>query len=291
MLKKRLVDLIYKISEKSFYKLTKNIEMESLRKKLSLVDYPFSTGHYFAYWLTSAFLSGIVLLATVIFLFVTDIFFDPLLLMLPFVGIVGVIAFSFVWPSWELSKKNKIIAANLPLAILTMSTVSEGGAPPQYMFKSIAGNPDYPWLGRECLKIQRFMDQLGLSFSKAIAKEIEITPSQKFKTFLKELNTTIRSGGDLKEFMAKRADDAYFEYMLQLERSGERAETLGEIYSIIMIAAPLFLFFAVMLLGMFASETGVFGLSVDELLNYGIWLAIPLANVVFIIIMTIMSPE
>lgn len=291
MLKERLARLVYFLSEKSFYKITRNIEVAYLRKSLALVDYPYSTGHYIAFWLTLTILAGIGSFIIVTAVIASGIFFDPIMLMAPLFALFGVIGFSLFWPKWELSKKNKQIAVNLPLAILTMSTVSEGGAPPQYMFQSIAGNPDYPWLGKECLKIQRFMNQLGLSFSKAIAKETEITPSVKFKTFLKELNTTIRSGGDLKEFMAKRADDAYFEYMLQLERSGERAETLGEIYSIIMIAAPLFLFFAVMLLGIFASETGVFGLSVDQLLGYGTWLAIPLANIVFIGIMTMVSPE
>jgi flagellar protein FlaJ len=291
MIKERLEALAFRLSEKTFYRATKNIEMDSLKKKLALVDYPYSPGHYFAYWLALAAITVTLGFVVAIAVFFSGTLAHPFVFLAPFILGAGVAAFSFVWPSLELSKKNKIIAANLPLAILTMSTISEGGAPPQYMFQSIAGNPDYPWLEKECTKIQRFMDQLGLPFSKAVAKEIELTPSVKLQTFLKELNTTLRSGGDLKEFMAKRADDAYFEYMLQLERSAERAETLGEIYSIIMIAAPLFLFFAVMLLGMFASETGIFGLSVEELINYGVLLLIPLANILFITVMMIMSPE
>jgi len=291
VLKNRLSSLLFKLSEKTFYRVTKGMEIGSMKKSLANVDYPYSTGHYLAYWLTLAALAATLALAAVIGVIASGLFFSPMMIMIPFFIPVIMVAFALFWPKWELSKKNKQIAANLPLAVLTMSTISEGGAPPQFMFQSIANNPDYPRLSKECGKIQRFMEQLGLSFSKAIVKETEITSSTKFATFLKELNTTIRSGGDLKEFMAKRADDAYFEYMLQLERSGERAETLGEIYSIIMIAAPLFLFFAIMLLGMFASEGGVFGLSVNELLNYGTWLAIPLANVVFIMIMMMMAPE
>jgi len=291
MLKDRLVNTIYWISDKSFYGITRNIELIQLKKNLGLVDYQFSTGHYIAYWATSTVLLTIAGIIAVIALMVSEIFVDPVIMLIPVLALGSGVAAAMGWPTWALSKKNKTINTNLPLAILTMSTVSEGGAPPQYMFQSIAGNPDYPRLGKECTKIQRFMEQIGLSFSKAVAKEIELTPSRKFQTFLKELNTTIKSGGDLKVFMAKRADDAYFEYMLQLERAGERAETLGEIYSIIMIAAPLFLFFAVMLLGIFADESGLFGMSVDELLGYGIWLVIPMANVVFIMVMSALSPE
>ncbi len=291
MLKDKINELVYFLAGKTFHNITKNMEIKSLKKSLANVDYPHSVGKYISYWITIAFLSGIFSFIAVNIIMIQGILRHPLLLIVPFVAVIIPVAFSFAWPTWELSKKNKQIATNLPLAILTMSTISEGGAPPQYMFKSIADNPDYPRLGKECAKITRFMDQLGLSFSKAIAKETEITSSTKLKTFLKELNTTVRSGGDLKEFMAKRADDAYFEYMLQLERSGERAETLGEIYSIIMIAAPLFLFFAVMLLGMFATEGGMFGMSVEQILSYGTWLGIPAANVLFIMVMIMLSPE
>jgi len=291
MLKERASDIVYRISEKTFLAITKNIQINYLKKSLANVDYPYNTGYYLAFWITLTFLLTVLAFAAAFAIFITEVFPNPLVFMAPFVLFIGLLAFMLVWPTMELSKKNKQIAVNLPLAILTMSTISEGGAPPQFMFKSIASNPEYPRLGKECAKIQRFMEQLGLSFSKAIAKEMEITSSKKFQKFLKELNTTVRSGGDLREFMAHRADDAYFEYMLQMERAGERAETLGEIYSIIMIAAPLFLFFSVMLLGMFASESGFFGMSVDQLLIYGTWLVIPLANIVFILVMTILAAE
>ncbi len=290
MLKESILKILYWISDRSFGRITKNIEIDSLRKRLTNVDYPYSVGRYIGLAITSAVLLSIVVFIAVFLLFHYKIIEIKILWLLPLFIPIGVIIFALFWPTWDLSKKKKQIDANLPLAILTMSTVSEAGAPPHLMFESIAGNPDYPRLGKECAKLQRFMHQLGLSFGKAINKTIEITPSQSFKTFLKELNTTVKSGGDLKEFMAKRADNAYFEYSLALEKAAERAETLGEIYSIIMIAAPIFFFFVVVLLGWIGSG-GFMGWNVDELLNIGIFGVIPIANVCFILIMHMLSTE
>ncbi len=290
MLKEKAVKLLYFLSDLGIGKLTKNFESQTLRRKLSAVDYAYSTGRYISLAITSAILFTIISFAAVFLLFHFQVTEMRLLWFAPFIVLMGVIVFSLMWPSLDLSKKRKQIDSNLPLAILTMSTVSESGAPPHLMFESIANNPDYPRLGKECAKLQRFMRQLGLSFGKAINKTIEITPSPSFKTFLKELNTTVKSGGDLKEFMAKRADNAYFEYSLALEKAGERAETLGEIYSIIMIAAPIFFFFVVILLGI-VGRGGFMGFDIDTLLNIGIFGIIPIANAGFIMVMHMLSAE
>ncbi len=289
MLKKLLLKLLYKIAEKTFYNLTKDIESPKLKKKLGMIDYPYSVGMYIAFSLTVIFLSFIfsLIIGLILFFLVAQ---NPLILVLPFITIVAGTVIALIWPDWDLVKKKKTIDANLPLAILTMSTIAQSGAPPQYMFKTIANNPEYPRLSKECKKIERFMNQLGLSFTKAVDKMSEITPSPSFKSFLKELNTTVKSGGDLREFMAKRAEDAYFKYMMMLERAGERAETMAEIYTIIMIAAPLFLFFTIMMLNMFAAGK-LFGFTVNDILFYGIIFVLPLANIIFMFVMQTMSVE
>jgi hypothetical protein len=89
--------------------------------------------------------------------------------------------------------------------------------------------------------------------------------------------------------MAKRAEAAYFEYTQKIEQAGKAAETMGDIYSIIMIAGPIFLFFSIMLLGLFAGDQGFFGFSVDELLTGGVIL-IAAINLGFIVFMHVTNP-
>lgn len=289
MMRSMLSKTLHKIASKSFYKLLKGFENAKLRQKLGMIDYPYPEAMYVAYSLTAIFLSfflSFLLCLIIFFLFLKN----SLILFIPLVIAASVGVFALLWPDFDLGRKKKNIEASLPLAILTMSTVTQAGAPPQYMFQVLANSEEYPRLKHECRKIERFMNQLGLSFTKAIDKMAEITPSPSFKTFLKELNTTIKSGGDLREFMAKRADDAYFRYRLMLERASDRAETMGEIYTILMIAAPLFIFFTIMMLNFFSAGK-MFGLTVNEILFYGVVFGMPIANLIFMFVMYMMSEE
>jgi flagellar protein FlaJ len=289
MLRRFLSKKLYALADKTFYKLTKNIENPTLKKKLGMIDYPYPEGMYIAAALTAialTFVASFIASALIFNLIVRD----PVLFFVPFMATAIAAFIAVIWPDFDLGRKKKIIEANLPLAILTMSTITQAGAPPQYMFQTIANNPEYPRLSKECQKIQRFMNRLGLSLTKAIDKMAEITPSPAFRTFLKELNTTVKSGGDLREFMSKRAEDAYFKYMMMLERAAERAETMGEIYTILMIAAPLFIFFTIMMLNMFSAGK-LFGLTINDILLYGIFVGMPLANLIFMFVMYLMSTE
>jgi len=280
---------LHVLADKTFYKLTENVENPALKKKLGMIDYPYPEGMYIAISLTAIALTFIISFIAS-FLIFNLVMKSPILFFVPFIAAIVAAVIALIWPDFDLGRKKKTIEANLPLAILTMSTITQAGAPPQYMFQTIANNPEYPRLSKECQKIQRFMNRLGLSLTKAIDKMTEITPSPAFRTFLKELNTTVKSGGDLREFMAKRAEDAYFKYMMMLERAAERAETMGEIYTILMIAAPLFIFFTIMMLNMFSAGR-LFGLTINDVLFYGIFVGMPLANLIFMFVMYLMSAE
>ncbi|MEM4662749.1 MAG: type II secretion system F family protein [Candidatus Diapherotrites archaeon] len=280
---------LHKLADKTFYKILKGFESPKLRQKLGMIDYPYPEAMYVAYALTAVFV--VFFLSFIICVAIFTFFIrEKILLVLPVIFAIAVGVVALIWPDFDLSRKKKSIEASLPLAILTMSTVVQAGAPPQYMFQVIANSDEYPRLKHECRKIERFMNQLGLSFTKAIDKMSEVTCSASFRAFLKELNTTVKSGGDLREFMAKRAEDAYFRYRLMLERASDRAETMGEIYTILMIAAPLFIFFTIMMLNFFSAGK-FFGLTVDSILFYGIVVGMPIANMIFIFIMYLMSEE
>lgn len=289
-LKETIKGLAYALSDSTFGVLTKNIEIASYKKKLEDIDYKYSEGRWIALSFFSAFFFTILSAITVLLIIAMQIFFDPILLIVPVFVFFLTLVFFLAWPSIDFSRKIKSIEAEMPLAILTMSTAIEAGAPPQYIFDSISNNPDYPRLGREAAKLKRFMEQLGLSFSEALEKTILLSPSPHFKRFLKELNTTIKSGGDLKQFMAKKAEAAYFDYTVKLDIASKNAETMGDIYSIIMIAAPIFLFFTVMLLGIFTGGKGILGFDLNTLMNLSIFLLIPLINTGFILFMELTSP-
>ena len=291
-MKNNVVAALYAIADATFGPMTKGIEWSELKTMLHQIDESETVGKYFALAILLSILSIVLGIAAVIV--VQEFFysfFDPMLYFLPIAFPVATVSIFMIRPIYVLSAKRRTINASLPLAILTMSAVVEAGAPPQFMFKSIAESEDFPRLSKEIAKIDRYVNELGLSLTESIETVIEKTASTTLQRFLVELNTSIKTGGDLKEFMKNRADKAYFDYMLSLQQASKRAETFGDIYTAVMIAAPLFLFSSVLMLGIFGGNQGLFGYSVEFLLNVSIFYAIPLVNVMFIVAMELLTPE
>ena len=270
---------------------TRGMEWEGMKKTLSQIDDLTTVPKFFASIIFTAIIFFVIGIILSFFLLSSGLVTNPEIAFLPFVLPMSGIATLLARPFFSLSMKKRSIKALLPLAILTMSAAVESGAPPQYMFRSVAGSRDYPRLGEEFAKLERYMNTLHMSLSEAIIVLMDQTPSVTLRRFLAELNSTVRTGGDLKEFMRKRADKAYFEYSIAIEEANKRAETFGDIYTAVLIAAPLFLFSSIMLMGMFGTSGGLFGMSIDFLLTMGIFLVIPAVNVLFIVMMEFMTPE
>lgn len=271
--------------------ITKTIEWKELNLLFSQTDQEISVPAYLSGMIFAVMLSTIIAFPLFFTLAPAEFLSDAFAFFIPLFLPIGVLMFFFVKPYLELSMKKKAISALLPLAILTMSATVESGAPPQYMFRGIASSNDYPKLSEEFRKLERYMKTMGMSFSEAMSVLEEQTPSLQLKRFLTELNTTIKTGGDLKEFMKKRADKAYFEYTIAIEQASKRAETFGDIYTAVVIAGPLFLFSAVMMMGFFSAEGTFLGMSTEAMLTLGIFLMIPIINIVFIILMEVLTPE
>lgn len=199
-----------------------------------------------------------------------------------------IMIYAMVNPYIKVGTKVGDIKNNLPLAILSMSSVAESGAPPEAMFHTTAVRSETPSIGKEFEKINKYLS-LGLSLPEAIEHVCAKTPSLELKKFLMELKSNIEAGGSLPEFMKKKAQHAQFTYKLMLDNLNKKAETFGDIYSAIVIAGPLFLFSAIMLLGMIGGGGGLAGLSIEGLLVVGVFGLVPLVNILFIIILQFVS--
>ncbi|MFH1751427.1 MAG: type II secretion system F family protein [archaeon] len=286
----KLYVLLAKIAFAFFKPLALLIDSKELEKKLFDADVEISLPEYLSLGFMASIVSAffVVLVSLVLFAFI-NFEVDLLLFVgLFFIFLISFIGLVFVYPYYLVFKKAQVIRNNLALAILSMSTIVESGTPPSAMFQNLGEAEEYPVISRELSKVQRFMDELGLSLSAAITHLAKLTVSNDLRKFLIELKASMSSGGDLGLFMQKRADKAQFEYVLRMNEVNQRAETFGDIYTGVVIAAPLFIFSAIMLMGMFGGT--IFGLTIDFLLTIGIFLLIPALNIVFLLLMEIMSP-
>jgi flagellar protein FlaJ len=81
----------------------------------------------------------------------------------------------------------------------------------------------------------------GLDIVTAIDKKIEVTPSKKLRDFLFGLLTIIKTGGSLKEYVKKVAEDEIEEYKNKIRESSRKLTLFFEIYLISLVIGSLFL--------------------------------------------------
>jgi archaeal flagellar protein FlaJ len=274
----------------SFLPLTSKIVMPEFEYKLQQADIPDELDYYLSKYLFFAVFATLLLLFFGLFFLVLTNNLESVftLFFISIIVLFGVILFAILKPYIDVTTKVESIKNNLSLSILSMSSIAESGAPPEAMFHTANISSETPYVNKEFGKIMHYINNLGLSLFEAINHVSEKTPSLELKKFLRELKSNIQAGGSISDFMKKKADHAQFVYHLMLDKMNKKAETFGDIYSAVVIAGPLFLFSTVMLLGMIGG-TAIGGMSIKALLLIGIFLAIPVVNIIFLILLQIIS--
>jgi len=280
--------------EKKMYELflpiTRNIRYPEFELKLEQADIAEDMDLYLSRWFFYAALAFVLILfcgGILAAMFSASISFGTILI-LSIVALIGISGFGLFNPYMIVGSKVTSIKINLPLVILGMSSVAESGAPPEAIFSTTIVKGRNEYLSTEFSKIIYYIDNLGISLLEAIDLVAKKTPSYELRKFLLDLKSNIESGGSLPEFMKKKADHARFEYKLMLDNQNKKADAFGDIYSTVVIAGPLFIFSGIMLLGMVGSG-GIAGLSISVLVMLGVFLVVPLINIIFIIIINLVG--
>lgn len=272
-----------------FLPLTTKIDMKELEEKLRQADSPDELDYYLSKHLFFAIFVPLLFLlcGSFIFVFLDMPQYLPNFFIFCFFSVFAIIIYAIINPYLQVGSKTSNIKNSLSLAILSMSSIAESGAPPETMFHTSAIKSETPYLSKEFEKLNGYL-ALGYSLPQAIDHLCTSTPSPELKKFLLELKSSLESGGSLPEFMKKKAEHAQFTYKLMLDGMNKRAETFGDIYSAIVIAGPLFLFSSIMLLGMIGGG-GFGGMSIETLMVIGVFGLVPLINIFFIIILQFVS--
>ncbi len=203
-------------------------------------------------------------------------------------GITCAIIF-YMYPSMKIKERKTSIMTNMPFAINHMASVSTSGVPPSMMFQLISTSHEYGEIAVEIKKIVDFVEIFGydlLSASKAVAL---ITPSPQFKEFLEGMVSTIESGGDLESFLRQKADEATLTYQLERQKYNQTIGTYSDLYTGVLIAAPLFFVAALAMVNMLGGTIG--GMKVDTVMALGAYVAIPFMNIAFIIFLQMSQPD
>ena len=195
----------------------------------------------------------------------------------------------YLYPFQKLKDRARSITTNLPFAITNMAAVASSGVPPAKMFRLIVESKDYGEFTAEIEKVVQYIELFGYDLMTSLRSVAAVTPSKPLKEFFEGIVNTIESGGDLTGFLGQKADETMDSYEMERKKYNDTIATYSDIYTGILIAAPLFFVSALSLVSMLGGKVG--SLDVNVIIVAGTYVIIPLMNIGFIIFLTVSQPD
>ena len=202
------------------------------------------------------------------------------------IGIVSSVLTFFIfmkYPSYEKSTRSKLIRQEMVFALIHMSAVASSGATPIKIFKLLSDSKEYKHLQPEFERILNYINVFGYNLTTSLKAVAASSASSEFRELLYGLASTIETGGGIKEYLNSKADDALISYRLDQQKYLEVISTYSEIYTGILIAAPLLFIVTLAILERISPNLG--GVPIDQIALFSVFLAIPLLNIVFILLL------
>jgi len=212
-------------------------------------------------------------------------------------GYVLLIAFGFpilsfitaiAYPHLEASSSSSLLNDELPFAIIQMSAISGSGVEPTRVFRILATSTEYPVIAKEMKKLVNMINFYGYDLTTALNETAKATSSKKLADILNGMMMIISTGGNLQEYLNKVAADSLLDYRLRRRRFVTIAETYADIYTGLLIAAPLMFMLLLMMINIIGGTFG--GMSTENLAMLGIG-AIAALNIGFLVFLQVSSPR
>ncbi len=244
--------------------------------------------------LSSTYLSMAIFSSIIAFPIVTLIYFLFTFKILPALlfGILGLLLtliLFYYYPFSIIKSRSKKIKADLVFAVVHMAAISGSGIQPVKIFNLLLDSGEYKYLDSELRKITNYINLFGYSLSTSLKSVASQTPSYELKELLNGLVATIETGGDLKKYLQDKAGDTLAAYRLDQKKYTDTLSTYSDVYTGILIAAPLLFLVTLAILDKISPELG--GIKISTIATFGTYIAIPLINLGFILFINLTQPE
>ncbi len=204
--------------------------------------------------------------------------------------IIIIVTAGYVYPFYLVNKREKSIKNNIPFMLNHLYAISYASLSIERAFRMLIEMGEYGELNKEIEKILKRIDVFGDDAIKAIRYVASNTPSEDLKSVLFGILSIIESGGNLREYLAEKSQYALFTYSLERKKYLEALSTYADIYTAILIAAPLFLV-AILAVINVIPESKILGMEPITLMKVGTYVLIPIVNLIFLGFLTLTQPE
>lgn len=246
-------------------------------------------------WLCVLFLTSILaLIGTLVAVLAASAFFDLGAMFLVYVLFTPILvaAFTFIifyiYPMETEKSRMSNINNNLPFTITHMAAISSAGIPPESMFKLLTKFKEYGEVAEEARNVVRNISTFGMSSVNALKGAADKSPSKPFKEILLGITSTIETGGNMTSYLKEMSDKALFDYRIKREKYLKTLSTYADIYTALLVAAPLMLLALLATMSIIGGQ--IMGLGIPELIFLMTWVMLPMMNIGFLVFVHVTYP-
>jgi len=190
-----------------------------------------------------------------------------------------------MYPGLEAGNRRRNIDASLPYAINYITSMSTAGITPAEVFRLLGSSKIYGQSAVEARYIAREIDIFGRDLIDALRLVSASTPSRRMKEFLQGTMASVASGGNITEYFRTKAEQYALENRQTQKMFLETLALVSESYVTAMVAGTLFLIILQSIMSVMSGDNN------PMFLYAVIYLMIPLGSIMFVIMISSMTPE
>jgi len=277
---------------------------EELHGPLRKGDIPLNLGAYVSAMMLSTVIAGIIaLLVSIIIVplflgdFINEIispgkpvdFTFNLVLIILISVLTAVTTFLVFWvyPSFKAGERSRKINLALTNAVNTMATIAGTGVPPAVIFWSLVEFRRYGEVSRESEKILNDIENFGLDLVQALQRAANRSPSPLFSELLWKMIATIRTGGNLREYLYLEGNRLMEVERMKTEAAIETIGLIAETYVTALVVGPVFIIIMTTIMGIMGTPMS----QVNLINNVVVYFGLPIGYAIFIIAVDQVAPK
>jgi archaeal flagellar protein FlaJ len=258
-----------------------------LDEKLKRANLPITSGIYMATMMATGIIFGTVaaLFSIIVLLLVLNLSIWIFLTVILFaVAFSAGISFLPIVVNMRISNRRVAIDREIAFSLSELSILASTGLSPIDVIRKIAKRCDDEAMAAEFKKIVYKIDIEGKDIISALGETARESPSQRFRETLWDLANMIHQGGNLDEYLRKKADDVMTLKRTIQKEFVERLMGLSEIFVSLVLVGVLFIGIAAFLLQATATDAG--GIDGNALLIILAVFIIPFAAFMFVMVIS-----
>jgi len=196
----------------------------------------------------------------------------------------------YLYPVYRADKHRRELEDELPFTTGYMAILASAGVSPEKIFQSLANLSAPLAASREAKETIKNINLFGLDIISALEKVSTLTPSEKLQDTVEGMISTIHTGGNLGAYLREKFKTHMRLKRVNLKKYADSLSVLSEVYVALLLTAPLLLVIMLSVMSMLGGGT-IGGFSSDLLLNLMTYIAIPVAAIIFLIIVDSSTPK